>query len=283
MVADLDASLLRTFLSCVRAGSVSRAAAASGRSQPALSQQLRRLEDIVGEQVLRRTPVGVTLTPAGEALVPYAERILALASEAVASARRGRDLTGRCGVGLLEDLATASLTTALAEFAHRHPSAVIEVATLPGPEMRKAFDSGRVQLVLGDVGYLDQAPVRTTRLPLVWVASAGFDTFRDPLPLALFSEPCRWRAPVQRVLDRTGRRWRVSFESTGLAGVLAGVRAGIGVAALLSANTGPDIVVLGRGDGMPELPEVEIGLARRVGSDGDSLLDALETVLSSLM
>jgi DNA-binding transcriptional LysR family regulator len=76
MVADLDTGLLRNFLNCARLGSISRAAAASGRTQPALSQQLRRLEDIVGNTLLDRTASGVRLTPAGSALLPYAERIL---------------------------------------------------------------------------------------------------------------------------------------------------------------------------------------------------------------
>ena len=165
---DLDATLLRTFLACVRNGSISRAALVLGRSQPAVSQQLRRLEDLIGEPVLRRTPTGVRVTVAGDALLPYAERILGLTAEALLSARGEASLTGRCGVGLLEDLATPSLSIALAEFATRHPEVTLEVAMLPGPAMREAFDSGRVQLVLGDAAYFDQPSVWSTRLPLVW-------------------------------------------------------------------------------------------------------------------
>src|SRR2546426_805367 len=82
---------------------------------PALSQQLRKLERVVGRPLLYRSPSGVSPTRAGEELLPYAERILSLSSEALTET--GRALTGHCGVGLLEDLAAAQLPQALADLA----------------------------------------------------------------------------------------------------------------------------------------------------------------------
>lgn len=283
MSPDLDAALLRTFLACVRAGSVSRAARSLGRTQPALSQQLRRLEDIVGAPLLRRSGAGVAATHAGERLASYAERILALSAEAVHAVGRQRRLSGRCGVGLLEDLATPVFSRALTEFAARHPEVTLEIATLPGPDMRRAFDDGRIQLVLGDVSYLDHPVVRTVSPPLVWAASPTFDATQTPLPLVLFSQPCRWREPVLRSLDAAGRPWRVAFESTGLTGVIAGAQAGLGAASLMPANVGPELVALGPATGLPPLPEVEIGLVRRFGAEGDPLLDAVQDLLEGLL
>ncbi|MDX3536153.1 LysR family transcriptional regulator [Streptomyces sp. MB09-01] len=89
---DLETSLLRMFVSCARSGSISRAAAALGYSQPALSQQLRKLERSVGQPLLHRTATGVSPTKAGEALLPYAERILALSAQALTAT--GRTVTG---------------------------------------------------------------------------------------------------------------------------------------------------------------------------------------------
>jgi DNA-binding transcriptional LysR family regulator len=282
-MAYLDASLLRTFVACVRSGSISRAALSLNRTQPAVSQQLRRLEDITGEALLRRTPSGVLITPAGERLLPYAERILALSAEGLKMARREEPFSGRCGIGLMEDFATPSFSAALADFAARHPSAALEIVMLPGPAMHEAFQSGRVQLVLGDCSYLDRRPSWSIRLPLVWAAAPELKLKRDPLPLLLFSEPCRWREPVLRAVDRAGYPWRVAFESTNLSGILAAVSAGIGVAALIPASIGAGMITPNEAQGLPKLPVVEISLVRSRAAEGDKLVDAVEQLLRTLV
>jgi DNA-binding transcriptional LysR family regulator len=275
-MADLEMALLRAFLTAARAGSIGRAAVALGHSQPAVSQQLRKLERAVGQELLRRTATGVALTKAGETLLPYAERILTLAAQALRAP--GERLTGHCGVGLIEDLAAAPLPQALADFARLHSDATLEIVSGPGPAMREAFDSGRLHLALGDPAYFAEPPRWTVRLPLTWVGGKGIDLSADPLPLVLFSQPCRWRAPLLAALDAADRRWRIVFESTNLAGVQAAVRAGLGVAALLPATADPGTAV----EGLPDLPDVELGLVRRPGTEGDPLVDAVEGVLRRL-
>ena len=282
MSTDLDAGLLRAFVASARGGSISRAAAGLGRTQPAVSQQLRRLEAVLGWPLLRRGPSGVSLTEAGEAFLPYAERILALSAEALATAGRGRTFAGRCGVGLIEDLASASLPSALADFARMHPGTVLEVMTVPGPAMREALESGRIQLALCDTAYFPQSPRWSVKLPLVWATGSRTDFSADPVPLVLFSQPCNWRAPVLAALEAAGRRWQVVFESTGVPGVQAAVRAGLGVAALLPEAVGPGMIAGGAIEGLPALPNVEIGLVRRPGTEGEPLIDAVELLLKRL-
>lgn len=282
MSIDLDASLLRSFVTASRAGSISRAAAALGRTQPALSQQLRRLEDLVGRPLLERNPGGVALTAAGEALLPYAERILALGREALADAGT-KSLRGRCGIGLIEDLAAASLPAALADFAKLHPEVQLEIMVASGGAKRDAFNDGRLQLVLGDTSYFPIPPRWSVTLPLTWTASPGIDITADPLPLILFSLPCQWRRPLLNALDLAGRPWRIAFESSSLAAVQAAIRAGLGIAALLPANLQAGMTVLEPGPRLPPLPGVELGLIRRPGSEGDVLLDSVELLLRRLV
>jgi molybdenum-dependent DNA-binding transcriptional regulator ModE len=130
MARELEITHLRSFLTAVRAGSISRAAAALGNTQPALSQQLRKLERAVGRPLLNRSPSGVTPTRAGEELLPYAERILSLSAQALTEA--GRALAGHCGVGLLEDLAASHLPLALADLARLHPGVTLQAVAYCG-------------------------------------------------------------------------------------------------------------------------------------------------------
>ncbi|GAA0910873.1 LysR family transcriptional regulator [Virgisporangium aurantiacum] len=277
MAVDLETALLRAFVTAVRAGSISRAAATLGHTQPALSQQLRKLERAVGQPLLHRTTTGVSPTKAGDALLPYAERILTLSAQALSAP--GRALSGHCGIGLLEDLASAQLPEALADFARVNPRATLELISLPGPAMHDAFTTGRIQLALCDPAYFRERPRWTVRAPLTWAAGPGVDPTRDPLPLILFSEPCRWRPAVLTALEADGRRWNVVFESTGLAGVTAAVRAGLGIAALLPVNAEPGFTATG----LPPLPEVELGLLRRADTEADPLVDAVENLLKRLV
>ncbi|GAA2688544.1 LysR family transcriptional regulator [Nonomuraea recticatena] len=279
-MADLETALLRSFVTAVRAGSISRAAAALGRTQPALSQHLRKLERAVGSPLLHRAPSGVWPTRAGEELLPYAERILALSAQALAET--GRALTGHCGVGLLEDLAASRLSQVLADLARLHPDATLEVLSLSNAAMREAYDTGRVQLVLDEVPDLPWPPRWTVRLPLVWAVGPGVAVDADPLPVVLFSNTCAWRTSVLETLEGTGRRWRVAFESNSLAGVLAALRAGLGVAALIPANLEPAMACHDAA-ALPALPDVELGLARRPGTEGDALIDAVETALRRMI
>src|ERR1700687_1593433 len=85
-----DLELLRSFVSVVDSGGFTRAGERVHRTQSPVSQQIKRLEDDVGQPLLNRTGKDVTPTEAGERLLSYARRLLSLAEEA-------RDVLARPG------------------------------------------------------------------------------------------------------------------------------------------------------------------------------------------
>lgn len=280
MAIDLDTGLLRNFLACSRLGSISRAAIALGRTQPAMSQQLRRLEDLIGDVLLERNSGGVTLTAAGAALVPYAERILALSGEALSGVPRAK-LSGRCSVGVLEDFTGTALPSVFADFARMHPDTTLELLSLFSVDTQNALDEGRIQLALCDAAFL-RRPLRWSRpMQLHWAIAEGFDASLDPLPLVVFSEPCSWRSMMQASLSSAGRDCRITFESGSLTAVQAAVRAGLGATALLPTSMAG--LVSAPSHHLPPLPDIEIGLSRRPESAGDRLVDAVEEMLKLLV
>jgi DNA-binding transcriptional LysR family regulator len=280
MAGDLEIGLLRSFVTAVRTGSITRAATALGQTQPALSQQLRKLEKVVGRALLYRSPSGVSPTRAGEELLPYAERILSLSTQALTET--GRALTGHCGVGLFEDLVASHLPQALADLARLHPGATLEVLSFSTAAMREAYDAGRIQLVLDQLRNVPGPPRWTVRRPLVWAIGPGVDVAADPLPVVLFSDPCPFRTAVLETLERADRPWRMAFESNSLVGVLAAVRAGLGVAALMPPNLEP-VMACHDPNALPTLPDIELGLARHPRTEGDPLIDAVQTALRRMI
>jgi len=123
---NLDIDVLRTFVAGMDLGSFARAADQVGRSQSAVSSQLRKLEERVGCPLLRKSGRGLVPTAAGESLISYARRILDLNDEAVAAVR-GSLLTGSVRLGLPEDFAESWLPELLGRFVRSHPRAHVEV------------------------------------------------------------------------------------------------------------------------------------------------------------
>ena len=282
MALDLDTGLLRVFLVCTRLGSIGRAAQSLGRTQPALSQQLRRLEDLVGETLFLRAAKGVSLTTAGAALVPYAERILALSGEALAGVPRSR-LSGRCSLGMLEDFTGTVLPAAFADFCRMHTDITLELVSLPSSETQAALDRGRIQLALCEAAYLREEPRWQRRVPMHWVAAENFDISTDPLPLVLFSEPCQWRHRITSALTKAGRAYRTVFETGSLTALQSAVRAGLGVTTMLPIAIAPGLDSQAAGAALPALSDVDIGLARQPESEGSTLTDAVEEMLKLLV
>jgi len=259
---DLELSLLRTFLAVVQHGSMGRTAAAVSKTQPAVSQQMLRLEKIIGRKLFSRSRGGVKLTGHGELLVAYANRAVDLNEEALARLRE-ESASGPVRLGLSEETALAGLTPALKRFQRSHPDVELKL-TVAGPaKLDFLLSQGELDFIISDPTRIAGLPVIEWRSRLAWFASTdlSIDPFKT-LPLVLCENAGPWRDEILLTLRRAGWDWRVVFESAGLDAALAAVESGLGVSALLREtvrNTGIREVNHAR---LPVLPEVRFGLFR---------------------
>ena len=120
-----DLEDLRSFVTGVELGSFAKAAERLGRSTSAVSAHLKKLEQQVGAQILRKAGRGMVMTETGETLLGYARRLLELNDEA-AAAVRGLDLQGTVRLGLQEDFGETCLPQVLGSFARANPTVRIE-------------------------------------------------------------------------------------------------------------------------------------------------------------
>ena len=120
MLPPLDSDLMRGFLAVVDTGSVTRAADQLGRTQSAVSMQIRKLEESLGQSIFIREPRGVRLTERGKQLLPYAQRVVGLLDEA-ATTLREKPLSGPVRVGIPDEYVQSILPSVLASFSQRHP------------------------------------------------------------------------------------------------------------------------------------------------------------------
>lgn len=260
-IVNLELDLVRTFVTVAEAKSFTRAAERLGRTQSAISLQVRRLEDRLRTRLFERDPRRVGLTPEGEIFLPQARRLIRVNDEIVAGLE-DTEVEGEVRFGAPEDVATTYLPEILAAFARSHPKIALEVVCDFTLNLQERFERGALDLALVKREPMGPAEgVRVWREPLVWVAADAGVVERDgALLLAVAPPPDVYRRRALAALDAAGRPWRVGYTSPSLSGLHAALRAGLGVTVLARDMAPDDLTVLGEAEGLPSLPDAEIAL-----------------------
>lgn len=251
---------LRTFLAVATTLSFTQAAAQLSISQPTVSQHVRRLEEEAGRQLLLRDTRAVTLTDNGEAMAGFARTILAAHDEAT-SYFTGSAMRGRLRFGAADDLALAQLPAVLRAFRQLYPRINLELTVTQTHALQRRLAANQLDLI-----FIKELPGETTgrvvrRDRLVWISLPGVQvSATEPIPLITYTAPSLSRSAVLRVLAESGRTWRISCKTLQVNGVLAAVRAGIGVAVFPSSLVPPDVQVLPTSPDLPELGDIDITL-----------------------
>src|SRR5699024_11017927 len=266
----LDIDVLRSFVTSVESGSYTRAAARLLRTPSALSMQIKRLEQMLGETLLVREPRRVTPTPEGELLLGYGRRLLRLNEEAVARFL-APTLEGTLRIGTPDDVGTRILPHALARLARTHPAVQVEVVTGRSASLLARQGSQALDLVMVTIGKLTKVPDTGEIVhsePLVWAGLRGGVAYqRTPLPLAVARHGCAWRAMALAELDRADIDYRVAYMSEHCAGQESALLADLAVAPFPSSLIREPLQALDDVAGFPPLGEYQIALVRRDGAN----------------
>src|SRR4051812_6188994 len=258
----LDLELLRSFVSVVDAGGFTRAGERVHRTQSTVSQQIKRLEDDVGQPLLNRNGKDVTPTEAGERLLSYARRLLALAEEARdVVARPGSD--GAVKLGIPEDFAAYRLAKLLAAFSRAHPALRLDVRADQSLNLKRDIERGDLDLALlkrsaGDT----RAAIAAWPEQVYWVTSKTHPINLDgsSLPLIGFPLGCIYRTRAIHALESAGRAWHMAYTSSSLAGIQAAVAAGMGLSILSDMSVQADHRVLTAREGFAPIDHTEVAL-----------------------
>ncbi|MBR0682850.1 LysR family transcriptional regulator [Roseomonas eburnea] len=260
----IDPDLLRSFVLIAEGGSFTRAANAVGRTQSAVSMQIRRLEETLGQPLLLRGPRGVETTPHGAWLLERARRLLAMHDEIFATFHAPA-VAGTVRLGTPDDYALRWLPGILARFAEVHPAVEVVVTCAPSNELVERLDRDEIDLTLLSAGNEPPGAASQTlwQAGLRWIGSTSHAAHRrSPLPLATAQPRCLWHRAAVRALDEAGIPWRVAYTSTSQTGTLAPALAGLAVTIGLPGPLPQGLRFLGAEDGLPPLPDFSIILMR---------------------
>ncbi len=245
----IDLRRLRYFVAVAECGNISKAAQKIFLTQPALSRQIKVLEDEIGLLLLERQAHSIRLTPAGEALLVEARQLLRQAEEALERVRaHGQGL--RLRIGYAPSLVSGWFSGAVENFVQKHPNVRIELFDLSSREMLSGLEAGTLDLVLTVAPEREVRGLRWT--PLVQVSWQLAVHHRHPLaalrkvtpeqvarePLLVFCQrdyPEYWNL-VTSWLREQGQSPALAGEYDGISSLFSGVESRLGVA-LVSAHS----------------------------------------------
>lgn len=258
---NLPTDLLRTFVTVADHKSFTRAGEILGRTQPAVSLQIRRLEELLECELIGTRGRANFLTPRGEEFVRFARQMLCLNDEIVARVCGGR-IDGVLRVGLPIDYAVLFFQQLLTRFLGEHPEVELDIVCDLSTCLLRKLEADELDMVVAM--YDGPAPATLAfawaERP-IWVAASDSEAHRrSPLRLLTHNEGCEYRTRMIRALDKVDRGWRVVYSSPGISGLQNAVLAGLGITALTRRTLLPGMVVLGEDDGLPPLEDVHVGL-----------------------
>lgn len=274
---------LRALKAVVDTGTFTEAAARLGMTQSAVSWKIKRLEERVGLELVKRGSE-IEATPDGRDLLMYGERMLEAHDDAVEHLSRS-DLAGVVRLGTNEDLRGGELADVLARFGRMYPQIHLDVRVQLSGAVGEWLEDGEVDLAVVQIEADNVRPddVVLWTEPLTWVH--GFEVRFDPsevTPVVSFGPGLVYLDAAEESLRRGGLRWRTILECPMLSGVQAAVEAGLGICALNTRNITSSMAIWDRAADHP-LPHLSEVIRTLPGGDAEVLAALRETLTNALV
>ncbi len=276
MSATLDSDLLRTFLAVADTGNLTRAADTVGRTQSALSMQIRKLEELIGSALFERHSRGVILTEDGRRLADNARRIVALLDD-TAAAMRSPALRGSVRIGISEEYVNSTLPKALGAFAAIHPGVEVTVRQETSMANSAALAAGELDIaVVFEPGGRSRNEVLMVN-PTVWATCDQHGAHeRRPVPIATYTyaEGGWCDELARRSLQSRGIESRIAYVSRTSGGLIAALVSGLAIAPLSRTAIPAGCRELTEEDGFGIIDMTNVVLRTRRGN-GSPTVDAM--------
>src|SRR5436305_107706 len=265
---NIPTDLLRTLVTVVDLRSFTKAAKGLGVTQPAISAQIKRLQHLLGYDLLDKRVPGVSLTPRGEIVVTHARRLLSINDEILQSTS-GKPMTQTLRVGIPGDYSGSRIPSTLARFRLRWPNISFHVGTDTAENLIRDLKQGDLDVI---VAITDTQPVATPRhqwlREAVWVRGDALRLDHDrPVPLVAYSDDCACQRGAMQALTEAGRECEFVFSSRSLFSLVAAVAAGFGVMVMPRARALKTNLAVWDDAPLPKLPDLYCNIFVRDGGN----------------
>jgi DNA-binding transcriptional LysR family regulator len=279
---NLPMDLLRAFVSVSQLRSFTKAGELLGRSQPAVTLKIKRLEELVDQKLFLRGGKSLELSDSGIALYNYAKQILTLNDLAISQISKST-VHGKIRLGIPSEFATVLLPKIISRFAKAYPNVALEVNCELSKYLltRAGRESHDLILVLADQDTdLDGDLVKTDEL--VWVSSKKFNrTKKDAIPLIVASEGCIYRHTAMTGLSNASLSWKIVYTNPDLTGIQYAIQEGLGVTVLSRSIVPENLHILSASAGLPSLDRVSINIICNEQRSNDEAIELLKEFLTA--
>jgi DNA-binding transcriptional LysR family regulator len=283
MLPNIQTDLLRTLVTVVEMRSFTKAANLLGVTQPAVSAQIKRLQTVLGFELLDKSTPGVTLTARGEKVVAYARRMLAINDEILRltdSEMGGRTIR----VGMPSDYSGVRIPGILAKFRVRWPDVSFIVTSGTTESLLSDLKKGYFDLVMSvtesEPAY---APRHQWMRKAVWVHSDATSIDPDgPVPLVSYAEECACQRLAVSALRGAGRDCNLVFTGFNVISLAAAIKAGLGVMVMPSGRAIHANLSIWEDAPLPALSPLHVGIHVRDGGDRVAIEELADHFASDL-
>ena len=260
MARNIDTALLRAFVAVAETGGMTRAGQLLNLTQAAISQQIKRLEDMFQVQLFEREKRKVYLSPEGERLLPLAQRMLET-NDQVWGAMTAPGFEGEVRIGVPHDIVKAFMPPILKSFNRAWSQVNVVIVPLSTPPLLVALAAGEIDLTLTTQEKVGEGGEVLMADTLAWAgAPDGRAHNNNPLPIAFGDKQCAFRASALKALAGAGREWRSVSEEGNMLSIYAALEADLAVGPLLASAIPDGLVVLPPEAQLPALPSFSINM-----------------------
>jgi len=258
---NLPIDQLRALVNVIELGGFTPAAELLGRSQPAISLQIKRLETLVDQTLITRQGQHLGLTESGKLLFDHAKKILAINDLAVTQLAK-TPVDGEIRFGIPSEFATTLMPKVLGSFAKAYPNVSLDVNCALSKQLLSESGRRQYDIILGLHDHPDDAGADLLAIDeLVWVCADDGEAFKsDPLPLIAAPDGCIYRKRAISMLKQHGAAWRVVYTIPDLSGIQAAIQEGLGVTVLAKSTVPASLRMIKPGAGLPDLGSIGISL-----------------------
>ncbi|MFT4654566.1 MAG: DNA-binding transcriptional LysR family regulator [Kangiellaceae bacterium] len=271
---QLSLTVLRTLVTIVEVGNFNRAGELLGRSQPAISLQIKKLEGQVNRKLFTKVGQSYQINNEGKWLYKKAKQMLAI-NDDIFRELSNETLRGRMRLGIPSEFASALLPSIIGEFSQRYPDVSLDVTSALSKHLLVSNQTKQFDLILALMqpsGHSSEAGSASTENSdqqtnieiireddLVWIGDPNRSLPSDSLSLVLAPDGCVYRSRVIAELKQQTQPWKITYTNPDFYGLMAAIKQGLGITALARSIVPEELEVI-RDKRLPKLGRINICL-----------------------